>query len=68
MKYGKTVGKVSVEPKFTIAYAISSAREEHGLSQSQLSQLCGVANPTIETLSKICKVLGLEVMISKTRA
>ena len=79
-KYGKAVGKVSVEPKYTIAYAISSAREEHGLSQKQLSQLSdvtqcdisriegGVANPTIETLSKICKVLGLELSISKTNA
>ena len=79
-KYGKAVGKVPVEPKYEIAYAISSAREEHGLSQKQLSQLSGVtqcdisrieggvANPTIETLSKICKVLGLELSISKTNA
>ena len=79
-KYGKTVGKVSVEPKYEIAYAISSTREEKGLSQKQLSQLSGVtqcdisrieggvANPTIETLGKICKVLGLELRISKSSA
>lgn len=79
-KYGKTIGKVSVEPKYEIAYAISSAREEKKLSQKQLSQLSGVtqcdisrieggvANPTIETLSKICKVLGLELSVSKTSA
>lgn len=66
-----TVGKVAVEPKYEIAYAIFPAREEKGLSQKQLSQLSGimqcdisrieggVANPTIETLGKICKVLGL---------
>lgn len=79
-KYGVTVGKVAVEPKYEIAYAISSAREEKGLSQKQLSQLSGVtqcdisrieggvANPTIETLEKICKVLGLELRISKSSA
>ena len=78
-----TVGKVAVEPKYEIAYAISSAREEKGLSQKQLSHLShlsgvtqcdisriegGVANPTIETLGKICKVLGLELSISKPSA
>lgn len=79
-KYGKTVGKVSVEPKYEIANAISSVREEKGLSQKQLSRLSGVtqcdisrieggvANPTIETLSRICKVLGLELSISRTSA
>lgn len=79
-KYGKTVGKVSVEPKYEIAYAISSVREEKGISQKQLSLLSGVtqcdisrieggvANPTIETLGKICKVLGLELSVSKTSA
>ncbi len=77
-KDGKTAGKVSVEPKYEIAYAISSAREAKGLSQKQLSQLSGItqcdisrieggtANPTIETLSRLCKVLGLELTISKT--
>lgn len=75
-KYGVTVGKVSVEPKYEIAYAISSAREEKGMSQKQLSQLSGVtqcdisrieggvANPTIETLGKICKVLGLQLSVT----
>ena len=79
-KYGKTVGRVSVEPKYEIAYAISSEREKAGLSQRQLSQLSGitqcdisrieggVANPTLETLSKIFKVLGLELSISRTSA
>ena len=78
-KYGKTVGKVSVEPKYQIAYMISSAREAKRLSQQQLSQLSdvtqcdisriegGTANPTIETLSRICKVLDLELTISKTK-
>lgn len=76
-KYGNTVGKVSVEPKYEIAYAISSAREEKGISQKQLSELSGVtqcdisrieggvANPTIETLERICKALGLEIRISR---
>ena len=75
-KYGVTVGKVSVEPKYEIAYAISSAREEKGMSQKQLSQLSGitqcdisrieggVANPTIETLGKTCKVLGLQLSVT----
>lgn len=79
-KNGKTVDRVPVEPKYEIAYAISSAREEKGFSQKQLSQLSGitqcdisrieggVANPTIDTISKICKVLGLELTISKTSA
>ena len=79
-KYGKTVDKIPVEPKYEIAYAISTAREEKGFSQKQLSQLSGitqcdisrieggVANPTIDTISKICKVLGLELTISKTSA
>ena len=79
-KYGKTVGKVAVEPKYEAAYAISSAREEKGLSQKQLSVLSGVtqcdisrieggvANPTIETLGRICKVLGLELHITRTIA
>lgn len=76
-KYGVAVGKVAVEPRYDIAYAISSAREEKGMSQKQLSQLSGVtqcdisrieggvANPTIGTLGKICKVLGLQLGISR---
>ena len=79
-KYGKTVGKVPVEAKYEIACAISSAREEKGLSQKQLSLLSGVtqcdisriegavANPTMETLCRICKVLGLELSVTKTTA
>ena len=79
-KYGKTVGEVPVEPKYEIACAISSAREEKGLSQKQLSRLSGVtqcdisriegavANPTMETLCRICKVLGLELSVTKTTA
>lgn len=75
-KYSVTVGKVSVEPKYEIAYAISSAREEKGMSQKQLSLLSGVtlcdisrieggvANPTIETLGKTCKVLGLQLSVT----
>lgn len=77
---GKTIGKVSVEPKFTLAFAISSAREEIGLSQTELSKLSGVsqcdisriegavANPTMETIGKLCNVLGLEIKLSKTSA
>ena len=80
MEIWENSGQVSVEPKYEIANAISSASEEKGLSQKQLSKLSGVtqcdisrieggvANPTIETLSRICKVLGLELSISRTRA
>lgn len=79
-KYGKTVGKVAVEPRYEIAYAISSEREKAGLSQKQLSLLSGitqcdisriegaVANPTLETLSRICSALGLKLSITKTSA
>ena len=77
---GKPAGKAAVEPRYAIAYAISSAREEKGLSQKQLSLLSGVsqcdisrieggvANPTVETISKLCSVLGLEMHLSKTIA
>ena len=52
MKYGKTVGKVSVEPKYEIAYAISSVREEKGISQKQLSLLSGVTQCDISRIEK----------------
>ena len=77
---GKPAGKAAVEPRYAIAYAISSTREEKGLSQKQLSLLSGVsqcdisrieggvANPTVETISKLCSVLGLEMHLSKTIA
>lgn len=79
-KDGKLIAHVSVEPKYAIAYSISSAREEKGMSQSQLSKLSGVtqcdisrieggvANPTLETIQKLCKVLGLDITLSKTTA
>ena len=76
-KDGKLAGHISVEPRYAIAYAISSAREGKGISQMELSRLSGVAqcdisrieggvaNPALDTLQKLCKVLGLDIHISK---
>ena len=70
----KRLERFSVEPKYENACAISSAREERGLSQKQLSGITqcdisriegGVANPTIETPSKLRKVLDIELNITK---
>jgi len=74
---GKLINTVSVEPKYAIAYAITKAREEMGLSQSELSKLTGVtqcdisriegavSNPTLETITKLCKILCLDVSLLK---
>lgn len=74
---GKLINTVSVEPKYSVAYAITKAREEMGLSQSELSKLTGVtqcdisriegavANPTLETITRLCKILCLDVSLLK---
>ena len=49
-KYGKIIGKVSVEPKYENACAISSAREERGLSQRQLSELSWITQCNISRI------------------
>jgi len=74
---GKLINTVSVEPKYSIACAITKAREEMGLSQSKLSKLSGVTqcdisriegaveNPTLETITKLCKSLCLDISLLK---
>ena len=70
---GKHIGKVDPEIKIIIGQAIAEAREEQGLSQRDLSSSTGImqaeiskiekgkGNPTITTLQKIAKSLGITI-------
>lgn len=77
-KNGEFVKQIPVEMKYMIANAILYSRMEKEISQSKLSSLSGVpqcdisriegavANPTIETLSKLFSVLNLEMTLSSS--
>lgn len=67
-----------LEPEFQLIKALLQGREEQNLSQRQLADRTGVtqsdiskiesgeANPTLETLKKLAKGLGMNLSISFT--
>ena len=67
-----------LEPEFQLIKAMLQGREEQNLSQRQLEDRTGVtqsdiskiesgeANPTLETLKKLAKGLGMNLSISFT--
>ena len=73
---GKCIGRAELPINHKIAYVVSSARQNHGLSQQELSQLTGIdqadiskiesghSNPSIATLERISNALHLELSIS----
>lgn len=75
---GSFVRKVITKTILQLAFYIAKTREEMKLSQTQLSKKTGitqcdisrieggVANPTIETLSKICEALNLEIKVCRS--
>jgi len=76
---GKKRAEVSVRPGLAAALAIRWARHDADLSQTQLGELAGVRqqqiakledpdeNPSLETLEKVGRALGLEVAIGFDR-
>jgi len=76
---GKKRAEVSVRPGLAAALAIRWARHDANLSQTQLGELAGVRqqqiaklenpdeNPSLETLEKVGRALGLEVAIGFDR-
>ena len=70
---GKHIGKVEPNIKIIVGQAIAEARESKGMSQRDLSSASGVmqadiskiekrkGNPTLTTLQKIAKSLGITV-------
>ena len=73
---GETVRTVEMPANMMVAYAVSSARANAGLSQTELSAATGidqsdiskiergVANPSINTLNRLAKALGMELQIA----
>ena len=75
---GEDAGEETVPASSMVAYAITKARTTAGLSQSQLAAKTninqadisklerGIANPSINTLSRIAEALGANLRISFT--
>jgi predicted RNase H-like HicB family nuclease/DNA-binding XRE family transcriptional regulator len=72
---GKALGRISVRIGLAVALTIRWARQDRGLSQKALGDLAGVKqqqiaklenpdeNPTLETIEKVAKALGLSVTL-----
>ena len=68
----------ALEPEFTIIQAIINARKNTGLTQKQLSERTGIAqadisrlengnaNPSLNTLKRLAKALGMTLKIEFT--
>ncbi len=75
-EYGEDAEEDEIELKYRIANIIMESRRKQGISQSKLSQITGisqcdisrieggVANPTIETLSRIFFELNIQASFS----
>jgi len=73
---GRKLLRVSVEPQLATAVHLRWARQDVGLTQSQLAKLVGVSqqqiaklenpdeNPTLRTVVKVFDALGLELEIT----
>lgn len=76
---GVAVARVPVRPGLAAALEIRWARRDAGLSQGALGKLAGVSqqqiakledpdeNPSLETLAKVARALGLEVNVEFER-
>ena len=76
---GMSVANVTIRPGLAAALQIRWARRDAGLSQTELGRLAGVSqqqitklekpdeNPSLETLSKVARALGLEVSVGLER-
>jgi putative transcriptional regulator len=76
---GVSVARVPVRPGLAAALEIRWARRDAGLSQGALGKLAGVSqqqiakledpdeNPSLETLAKVARALGLEVNVGFER-
>lgn len=76
---GKKVARVSVRPGLAAALQIRWARQDAGLSQKALGDLASVSqqqiaklenpdeNPSLETLARVARALGLEVSVGFER-
>ena len=61
----KSVGRIIKERRKVLAVAQNDLCEMAGVSQHTLSSIeNGTGNPTIETLLKLCDILGLEINVS----
>jgi transcriptional regulator with XRE-family HTH domain/predicted RNase H-like HicB family nuclease len=72
---GMKLARINVRPGLTAALLIRWARQDAGLSQKELGERAGVRqqqitklenpdeNPTLETLEKVGKALGLDVQL-----
>lgn len=70
---GARVEYVSIEPKLACALSVRWARQDAGLSQAAVARKMGVsqqqaaklerpsANPTLETLARFARALGLDI-------
>ncbi len=77
---GRKLVRVHVDPLLATAVHLRWARQDAGLSQAQLAKRVGVSqqqiaklenpdeNPTLRTLDKVVKALGLELEISISAA
>lgn len=77
---GRKLLRVNVDPLLSTAVNLRWARQDAGMSQSQLAELVGVSqqqiaklenpdeNPTLRTIEKVFKALGLELEISISAA
>src|SRR5579863_1445108 len=76
---GKSVARVPVRPGLAAALQIRWARHDAGLSQGDLGKKAGVSqqqiaklenpdeNPSLETIQKVARALGLEVNVEFER-
>jgi DNA-binding XRE family transcriptional regulator/predicted RNase H-like HicB family nuclease len=76
---GVSVARIPVRPGLAAALEIRWARSDAGLSQGALGKLAGVSqqqiaklenpdeNPSLETLAKVARALGLEVNVGFER-
>lgn len=75
---GARLMQVEVSPKLAVRIAIRWARQDAGLTQAQLAERAGVsqpqiaklerprANPTIDTLEKVARALGMRLDVELT--
>lgn len=73
---GITVDRVQLTPNYMVGEVVACARSKVGISQKELAALTGIdqsdiskiergmANPSITTLDRLAKAMGMEIQIS----
>jgi len=76
---GKSLSRIPVHPRLEVALGIRWARQDAGLTQKELGRRAGISqqqiaklenpgeNPTVETLEKLGRALGLTVSVTFER-